>query len=127
LTILPRRSSVFVVEDDALMRMSIKRLLREHGFRTLLFSSADALRDHGDFGDAICLVIDVNLGSESGIELRRQLAGEGVTAPVVYITGNDSPINRSAAMESGCVAYLTKPFAAHSLIESIERASAGAT
>jgi FixJ family two-component response regulator len=124
---LPGRSSVFVLDDDSSMRMSIKRLLRQHGFSALLFSSADALRDHGDFGDAICLVIDINLGGQSGIDLRRQLAEEGVTAPVIYITGNDSPINRSAAIESGCIAYLTKPFAAHSLIEPIERAATGVT
>ena len=119
---MPERSSVFVVDDDASMRMSIKRLLREHGFSTTLFGSTKALLDHDDFSKAICIIIDINLNDESGIELRRSLANEGVTAPVIYITGNDSQANRSAAIESGCVAYLTKPFTAQSIIESIERA-----
>jgi FixJ family two-component response regulator len=106
------------------MRMSIKRLLREHGFSAMLFDSAKALLDHGDFSKAICIIIDINLNDQSGIELRRRLANEGVTAPVIYITGNDSQANRSAAIESGCNAYLTKPFAAKSFIESVERACA---
>ena len=122
--ILPKRSSVFVVDDDVSMRMSIKRLLREHGFSTTLFGSTKALLDHDDFSKAICIIIDINLNDESGIELRRSLANEGVTAPVIYITGNDSQANRSAAIESGCVAYLTKPFTAQSIIKSIERARA---
>ncbi|TPQ29425.1 response regulator [Bradyrhizobium guangdongense] len=106
------------------MRMSIKRLLREHGFSTLLFGSAAALIDHDDLGAAACL-IDINLNDQSGIALRRQLADGGVTAPVIYITGNDSPANRVAAIESGCTAYLTKPFTAHALIGSIQQACPG--
>jgi FixJ family two-component response regulator len=45
--------------------------------------------------------------------------------PVVFITGKDNPATRMAAMESGCIAYLTKPFSAQSLLEPIERASLG--
>lgn len=122
MAILPTRRSVFVVDDDSSMRTSLKRLLREHGFDATVFESANALLDHGDFSRADCIVLDINLDGRSGIDLRRWLANEGVTAPVIYITGNDSQANRSAAIESGCVAYLTKPFAAQSFIESIERA-----
>jgi len=56
--------------------------------------------------------------------LRRELTEGGVTVPVIYITGNDSVANRAAAIASGCVAYLTKPFSAQSLIESVTLASA---
>jgi FixJ family two-component response regulator len=102
----------------------MKRLLREHGFDTGLFASGEALLLHGDFGKAFCIILDINLKDESGIDLRRRLADKGISLPVIYITGNDSPANRSAAMESGCIAYLTKPFAAQSLIEPIERVRA---
>jgi FixJ family two-component response regulator len=111
-----------VVDDDPSMQTSLKRLLREHGFDATVFESASALLDHGDFSRAVCIVLDINLDGQSGIDLRRRLANDGVMAPVIYITGNDSQANRSAAIESGCIAYLTKPFTAQSLIESIERA-----
>ena len=106
------------------MLRGMKRLLREHGFDTGLFASGEALLHHGDFGKAFCIILDINLNDESGIDLRRRLTDKGISLPVIYITGNDSPANRSAALESGCIAYLTKPFAAQSLIEPIERVRA---
>jgi FixJ family two-component response regulator len=118
---LPTRQSVFVVDDDPSMRMGMKRLLRQHGFNTTLFDSANALLSQGDFGNAFCVILDINLNGESGIALRLRLADKGVTLPVIYITGNDSEANRAAAIASGCIAYLTKPFAAQSLIEPVER------
>jgi FixJ family two-component response regulator len=103
------------------MRTGIKRLLRVHGFHSTLFESASALLTDGDFDKAFCLILDINLNGESGIELCGRLADSGVRLPVIYITGNDGEANRAGAIESGCIAYLTKPFAASSLIEPIER------
>ncbi|WP_333909145.1 MULTISPECIES: response regulator transcription factor [Bradyrhizobium] len=119
---LPLCRSVFVVDDDPSMRASLNRLLRGHGFDAALFESAGALLQHDKFHTAICIVLDIDLGGKSGIDVRRSLTEQGVTAPVIYITGNDSPANRAAALGSGCLAYLTKPFTAESLIGSIERA-----
>ncbi|SDG40460.1 Response regulator receiver domain-containing protein [Bradyrhizobium sp. Rc2d] len=120
---LPLRESVFVVDDDPSMRASMDRLLRGYGFDTTLFDTASALLDHGKFYTAICIILDINLGAKSGIEVRRRLAENGVMAPVIYVTGNDCPANRTAAIASGCIAYLTKPFSAESLIESVTRAT----
>jgi FixJ family two-component response regulator len=109
------------VDDDPSMRTGIKRLLRVHGFHSELFESANALLCREDFGEALCFILDINLNGESGIELCRCLSDKGVRLPVIYITGNDSEANRAAAIASGCLAYLTKPFAAPSLIEPIEK------
>lgn len=119
----PHRKSVFLVDDDPSMLKGMRRLLRQHGYDTVPFENAKALREYGDFDQAICIVLDVNLGDGSGIDLRHQLAEQGVAVPVIYITGNDSHATRMAAMASGCLAYLTKPFTAQSLIEPIERAA----
>lgn len=121
---LNQRKVVFVVDDDPSMLKGMRRLLRQHGFETVPFETAKALLDHEDFTQAICLVLDINLGDGSGIELRYRLAEAGVSVPVIYITGNDSDATRMAAMASGCVAYLTKPFPAQSLIDPIRRAAA---
>jgi len=124
---LSTRKSVLVVDDDPSMRMGMKRLLREHGISATLFDSANALLSHGDFDNALCAVLDINLKDDSGIALLRRLADRGVRLPVIYVTGNDSDANRTAALKSGCIAYLIKPFAARALIESIERARAAGT
>jgi FixJ family two-component response regulator len=121
---LSYRKAVFVVDDDPSMLKGMRRLLKQHGYDTVPFETAQALRDHGDFEQAFCIVLDVNLSDGSGIDLRHQLAESGVALPVIYITGNDSHATRMAAIASGCLAYLTKPFTAQSLIESIERAAA---
>jgi FixJ family two-component response regulator len=121
---LPTRRSILVVDDDPSIRTSIYRLLREHGFIASQFASASALLDYGGLDRAVCIVLDINLDGQSGIDLRRKLTERGVTAPVIFITGNDSAASRAAAMTSGCVAYLTKPFSAQSLIESVTRACA---
>ena len=81
--------------------------------------------NYDDFDAACCLILDINLNKESGIELRHRLKAAGISLPVIYITGNDNPAVRMAALASGCIAYLTKPFAARSLLEPIEKASAG--
>ena len=72
-----------------------------------------------------CIILDINLNGESGIELRHRLKAAGNAVPVIYMTGNDNPAVRNAALESGCIAYLKKPFSAKALIEPVERASAG--
>ena len=118
------RNLVFVVDDDPGILRSLKRLLREHGYDSLLFQSAKAFQAQGDFGQAICIVLDIQLKGESGIDLRYRLTEAGISLPVIYITANDSDAIRKAATKSGCIAYLTKPFTARSLIEPIERLTA---
>ena len=119
-----RNKVVYIVDDDPSMLKGMRRLLKQYGFESVPFETAKALKDHGDFDRACCIVLDINLSDGSGIELRHQLTESGVALPVIYITGNDSHATRMAAMASGCLAYLTKPFTAQALIEPIERAAA---
>lgn len=119
-----QRKAVYIVDDDPSMLKGMRRLLTQHGYEAVPFETAGALTDHSDFDQAFCLVLDINLSDGSGIELRNRLAEKGVKVPVIYITGNDSDATRSAAVASGCLAYLTKPFTARSLMEPIERAAA---
>lgn len=116
--------TVIVVDDDPSLLKGLKRLLREHGFESVLFESAEAFHKYSAFDQACCIVLDINLNDESGIEVRHQLRSSGVSLPVIFITGKDNHATRMAAMESGCIAYLRKPFPASALIEPIERASA---
>jgi FixJ family two-component response regulator len=118
---LSNRKLILVVDDDASMLRCLKRLLRAHGYDSMLFQSAEAFEKHDDFTGAICAVLDVQLNGVSGIDVRCRLASAGISLPIIYITANDKEATRDAAMESGCVAYLTKPFSAKSLIDPIER------
>jgi FixJ family two-component response regulator len=124
MSFLPNRNLVLVVDDDRGILRAMKRLLRQHGYDTLLFPSAEAFRSHNDFEKVVCVILDLNLNDGSGIELRHRLKAAGNSVPVIYVTANDNPAVRMAALQSGCLAYLTKPFSAKSLIEPLAIASA---
>jgi FixJ family two-component response regulator len=115
---------VVVVDDDPAMLRSIGRLLRQHGYGSVLLPSAEAFENHRDFGRVVCVLLDINLGDRSGIELRHDLKTAHSSVPVIFMTGNDTPAVRAAAVLSGCLAYLTKPFSTKSLMEPLARASA---
>lgn len=119
---LPNSNIVFVVDDDPGMLTCVKRMLRQHGFGSVLFSSAKAFKNQVDFEDAFCVVFDIDLGDGSGIELRYHLNDAGIAVPVIYMTGSDDPAVREAALSSGCIAFLTKPFSAQDLLEPLRRA-----
>jgi FixJ family two-component response regulator len=124
---LQDRNLVLVVDDDPGILKGVQRLLRQHAYEPILFLSANAFKNHADqnhtdFDRALCLILDINLKDGSGIELRYCLKADGVSVPVIYMTGNEDPAVRRAALESGCVAFLTKPFSAQELIEPLKRA-----
>ena len=121
---MPNRNLVVVVDDDPTMLRSVARLVRQFGYATLVFSSAEAFAAYSDFANAACVLLDINLGDRSGIELGNRLKAANISVPVIYMTGNDNPAIRTTALQSGCLAYLAKPFTAASLIESLRRASA---
>ena len=122
---MPNRNCVIVVDDDPGILSGVQSLLRQHAYEPILFSSAQAFKSHTDFEKVVCVILDINLNDGSGIELRHRLKADGVSVPVIYITGNADPAVRKAALASGCIVFLTKPFSAQSLIEPLKKASTG--
>jgi FixJ family two-component response regulator len=123
MSFLPK-SLVLVVDSDRAILRGMQRLLQQFGYDTLLFPTADAFKNHNDFANALCVILDLDLKDGSGIELGHHLKDTGVSVPVIYTTAKDNPAVRMAALQSGCLAFLTKPFSAQSLIEPLKIASA---
>ena len=121
---MPARKLVIVLDDEIGVLKALGRILTAYGFDSELFDSVQEFRNCAKLDLAICLVLDINLHRESGIEVRRQLAVTNPGLPVVFITANDSEGTRRAARDVGCSAYLPKPFPAKSLINAIEKATA---
>lgn len=122
--LLKGRNRVLVVDDDPGMREGLQRLLWLHGYEPILFSSAKAFRTHTDFDNVVCVILDINLGDGSGLELLSGLQTACSALPVVCITGDENPAVRTAALSLGCIAFLAKPFAFQELIEPLKRAVA---
>jgi FixJ family two-component response regulator len=116
--ILQDRNVVLVVDDDLGVLGGLECLLRAHAYEPILFSSAEAFKNHTD-------ILDINLNDGTGIELRQGLKAAGVSVPVIYMTGNEDPAVRTAALDSGCIAFLIKPFSVQALMEPLKKASAG--
>ena len=101
---------VVVIDDDAMFRQALHRLLSSLGYTVELYASGEAFLERASGSRALCLLIDVQLGSSSGIELARQLADAGLKFPIVFMTGNTDKSVQMRAIEMGCVGYLHKPF-----------------
>jgi FixJ family two-component response regulator len=121
-----RRKVVFVVDDDAGFRKSIALLLSKYGFSPELYPSAEAFLATAKLTRRreSCIILDIQLDGMSGIELGKKLALDGRALPIIYITGNDNDAARKAALQQGCIAYLTKPCAAKTLMNAIDQALA---
>ena len=114
---------IAVIDDDAGLRKSLKALLEALEYEVETFDSAEAFLSAAPRSIAICLVLDIELGLTSGIELARQLAAEGFKYPIIFITGRDHDEVRSRARRAGGVAFLLKPFPARQLHHAILKAT----
>jgi Response regulator len=117
-----RRNIVAVVDDDPSMRAAAENLLEASGFATELFASAEDFLDREAATHVDCLLLDIDLGGMSGIELRRQLAASGCQLPVIFMTALDDEAIHREALIAGCLASLRKPFTARQLLDAIEKA-----
>ena len=110
---------IHVIDDDPSFRKGLERLLRAHGLQVRAFGSAEEFEARTDPAEPGCIILDVNLGGISGIELRHRLSRSASAVPVVFVTASDSEAVRKAAIEAGCVAFLQKPIPAKVLMEIV--------
>src|SRR5271165_3672097 len=116
---LKRRKTVAVVDDDPSMLRAMQNLLDAHGFAATVFASAEEFLDCGIASQFDCLLLDLQLGGMSGIELRHRLNASSSSLPVVFMTALDDDAMRREALKAGCIACLRKPFPARQLIDAI--------
>jgi FixJ family two-component response regulator len=114
--------TVFVIDDDALVRGAVQGLLKSVGLRSEAFETAEEFL-HAKRPDApSCLVLDVSLPGISGLDFQRELAVAGVQIPIVFVTGHGDIPMSVKAMKSGAVEFLTKPFQDTDLLDAIRQA-----
>jgi FixJ family two-component response regulator len=113
--------TVFVIDDDTLVRASIRGLLKSVGLRSETFETPqEFLRSKRPDGPS-CLVLDVRLPGVNGLDFQRQLADAGVRIPIIFITGHGDIPMSVKAMKSGAVEFLTKPFRDQDLLDAIHQ------
>lgn len=112
---------VAVVDDDESLCRSFGRLLRAAGIQPITYSSAEAFLADTKHPKFDCLVLDIQLGGISGIELQRQLAAAGEKTPVIFITAHDDAETRAEAEAVGCAAYFRKTDSGARVLDAIRR------
>lgn len=115
---------VFVVDDDAGVRDSVKSLLASVGLRAETFGTPHEFLNAGRPDAPACLVLDVRLPEVSGLEFQRNLAQAKVDIPIIFISGHADVPMSVRAMKAGAVEFLTKPFRGQELIDAIQEAIA---
>lgn len=116
------RATVFVVDDDVLVRESMKRLIRSAGWSAEAFASAREFLCYPRTDGPSCLVLDVNLPDQSGLDLQVQLTQMDRAMPVIFVTGSGDVATTVRAMKAGAVDFLTKPFVGEDLLRAIGQA-----
>lgn len=114
--------TVFVVDDDRQMRESLVALCTAMGFAARGFDSGSSFREFYRPEMPGCLVLDIQMPGQTGLELYEQLIHEQKRLPVIFITAHADVSTAVAAMKTGAIEFLEKPFERHTLREWIEMA-----
>jgi FixJ family two-component response regulator len=112
---------VAVVDDDESVCRSLGRVLRAAGLQPITYHSAESFLSDKKHPEFSCLVLDIQLGAMSGIELAQKLVGEGERTPTIFITAHDDPEARREAEAAGCAAYFRKTDSGAEVIDAIRR------
>jgi FixJ family two-component response regulator len=111
---------ILVIEDDVELRHSIGRLLRSVGLNTKLFGSVSEFLKSEPADGPSCLVLDVRLPGQSGLEFQRELAAAGRELPIVFITGHGDIPMSVQAMKGGAIEFFTKPIRDQEFLDAIQ-------
>jgi len=114
--------TVFVVDDDAIVREAIASVVKSVGLRAETFASPQDFLSRSVTSDPGCLVLDVRLPGLSGLDFQNELLAAGFNLPIIFLTGyGDIPMT-VRAMKAGAVEFLTKPFRHQDLVDAVHKA-----
>lgn len=113
---------VFVIDDDAGMRDSMDSLIRSIGLQAKLFAAPGEFMAEPLPHAPCCLVLDVRLPQQSGLEFQVELAKANIRIPIIFISGHGDIPMSVRAMKAGALEFLTKPFRDQDLIDAIQNA-----
>lgn len=112
---------VYVIDDDASVRAALEDLLASMGLQVRAFASTQAFLDHPRDDAPACLVLDVRMPGQSGLDFHRSMADLGLQVPVVFITGHGDIAMGVNAIKAGAIEFLAKPFRDQELLDAIHK------
>lgn len=116
--------TVYVIDDDASVRAAIEDLLLSVGLAVSAFGATRDFLAHLELSPPegpACLVLDIRMPGQSGMEFRRQMLEQGLRFPTIFITGHGDIPMSVEAMKTGAIEFLTKPFRDQHLLDAIQQ------
>jgi len=121
MSLIPKKGTVYVVDDDEAVRDSLQWLLEGKDYRVRCFDSAESFLSRYDPREVACLIVDIRMGGMSGIELQDKLIERRSPLPIVVITGHGDVPMAVDSMKKGAMDFIQKPFNDEELVTLVER------
>ena len=120
-SLLPKKGTVYVVDDDEAVRDSVQWLLEGKGYRVRCFDSAESFLSRYDAREVACLLVDIRMGGMTGLELQARLIEIRSPLPIVFITGHGDVPMAVDTMKKGAMDFIQKPFKEADLVRLVEQ------
>ena len=121
MSLIPKKGTVYVVDDDEAVRDSLQWLLEGKDYRVRCFDSAESFLSRYDAREVACLIVDIRMGGMTGLELQSRLIESRSPLPIVFITGHGDVPMAVDTMKKGAMDFIQKPFKEEQLVGLVER------
>ena len=121
MSLIPKKGTVYVVDDDEAVRDSLQWLLEGKDYRVRCFDSAESFLARFDPREVACLITDIRMDGMSGLELQDKLLDRKSPLPIVFITGHGDVPMAVNTMKKGAMDFIEKPFKEDALVSLVER------
>ena len=121
MSLIPKKGTVYVVDDDEAVRDSLQWLLEGKDYRVRCFDSAETFINRYDPREVACLIADIRMGGMTGLELQDRLIERKSPLPIVFITGHGDVPMAVNTMKKGAMDFIQKPFKEDDLVNLVER------
>ena len=121
MSLIPKRGTVYVVDDDEAVRDSVQWLLEGQDFRVRSFESSEVFLARYDPREVACLIVDIRMDGMSGLELQDRLIERNSPLPMAFITGQGDVPLAVDTMKKGAMDFIQKPFKEEQLVPLVER------
>ncbi|WP_029525106.1 response regulator transcription factor [Polaromonas glacialis] len=121
MSLIPKKGTVYVVDDDEGVRDSLQWLLEGKDYRVRCFDSAETFLSRYDAREVACLIVDIRMSGMSGLELQDRLLERKSPLPIVFITGHGDVPMAVDTMKKGAMDFIQKPFQENALVDLVER------
>jgi FixJ family two-component response regulator len=121
MSLIPKKGTIYVVDDDEAVRDSLQWLLEGKEYRVRCFDSAESFLSRYDAREVACLIVDIRMGGMTGLELQNRLLDARSPLPIVFITGHGDVPMAVDTMKKGAMDFIQKPFKEDQLLTLVER------